>query len=296
MKDLMHIFKEAYVALKNAGNESPHLEATWLVEHFTQTTSDLRIRQPDAEVTHEQWDNILAAVRRRIQGEPLAYILGYKEFYSYRFKVSPAVLIPRPETELLVDWALNWIEKNYFNNNAQKELNILDMGTGSGCIGISVLKKVPQAKLTAVDISPEAIRVAKENAQALGVDQRAEFICLDAHNAGHLLQEFHLVLANPPYIGCADNNIEPMVRKYEPSQALFAEDSGFALISEWFKAIEKKLAATAAVGFEIGSGQGAQALALFKDAGIFTQQYIVKDYAKLDRFICGERGARDKQF
>jgi release factor glutamine methyltransferase len=211
MKSVQQAFRETYKRLHDVSNSSPHLEAGWLLEKFVDIDSAARIAHPETELTEEQDRKLCAAVDRRVAGEPLAHILGEKDFYGHKFKVTKDVLIPRPETELLVDWSLAWLEKN----NIQQP-HILDLGTGTGCVGISLLKHFPQAQLTALDISKPALEIARENAAALGVLDRTEFILLDAAKAGFLLKSFDLVVANPPYIDLADSNVAEDVRNMNP--------------------------------------------------------------------------------
>jgi release factor glutamine methyltransferase len=284
MKSVQQSFKEIYKKLHATGNLNPHLEAGWLLEKFVGLDSATRIAHPETELTQEQDMLLQQAVERRIAGEPLAHILGEKDFYGHKFIVTKDVLIPRPETELLVDWAANWLEKNHLT-----EPTILDLGTGSGCVGISLLKIFPGAQLTALDISKPALEIAKANAKNLKTLDRTEFILLDAAKAGFLLKSFDLVVANPPYIDLADSNVEDDVRKFEPHLALFSGRGGLAAIDEWLSTLPKILKPKAAVGFEIGHQQGDTVLRMFSDLGIFSQQYVVKDYAKHDRFVCGER-------
>jgi release factor glutamine methyltransferase len=284
MKSVQQIFREIYKKLHELGNSSPHLEAGWLLEKFAGMDSATRIAHPEIELTAEQDELLQKAVDRRIAGEPLAHILGEKDFYGHKFKVTKDVLIPRPETELLVDWAANWLEKNHLTDPV-----ILDLGTGSGCVGLSMLKLFPKAQLTALDISRPALEIAKINANNLGVEDRTEFILLDAAKAGFLLKSFDLILANPPYIDLADTNVAGDVRKYEPHLALFSGRGGLAAADEWITTLPKILKPKSAVGFEIGFQQGEIVLRMFRDLGVFSQQYVVKDYAKHDRFVCGEK-------
>jgi release factor glutamine methyltransferase len=278
-------FRSIYMRLKVSGVDSPHLESGWIIEKYVDITSAQRIQHPESEINKTQTEQIEAAVSRREKGEPLAYILGEKEFYSFLFYVDKNVLIPRPETEFLVEWAITWAKKNKSN----EPIEVLDLGTGSGCVGISILRELPTANLSAVDISKAALEVAKKNAEAHGVIDRVEFIELDCHRAGHLLKKYDLIVANPPYISPSDGGLAADVKKFEPHIALFSGDEGYRDIVGWLKAVPNILKPQAAVGFEIGASQGNKVTALFRDLGIFSKHYIIKDYAEHDRIVCGER-------
>jgi len=223
-------------------------------------------------------------VRRRVQGEPVAYIIGKKEFFGFTFHVNDNVLIPRPETELLVEDALKWLKQNKIENP-----EVLDLGCGSGCIGISVLKDVPGATLTAVDMSPEAIEVAKQNAHDLGVEDRAEFVLSDSMKLKFDPETFDLILANPPYIGEDDPDIQAEVKAFEPPMALFAADSGYKALMDWSAHAGGWLKKKAFMGFEMGATQGPKMKDHFTSLKVFDQIRIVKDLASLDRHVVGEK-------
>jgi release factor glutamine methyltransferase len=223
-------------------------------------------------------------VRRRSQGEPVAYIIGKKDFYGYTFQVNDNVLIPRPETELLVEEALKWIQKNGIDNP-----KILDLGCGSGCIGITLLKKIPNATLVAVDKSAEALQVAKQNAQNLQVGDRAEFVHSDSLDLKFDAKTFDLILSNPPYIAEDDPNVQAEVKAFEPEMALFADDNGFQALKAWAKHAAPWLKEKAWMGFEMGATQGPTMKEYFSSLKIFDEVRIVKDLAGLDRHIVGEK-------
>ncbi len=223
-------------------------------------------------------------VRRRAQGEPVAYIIGKKDFYGFTFKVNDAVLIPRPETELLVEAAMEWLKQNQIENP-----KVLDMGCGSGCIGISFLKKVPGAQLIAVDKSPEALEVAKQNAKSLEVDDRAEFILSDSMDLKFDNETFDVILANPPYIAENDPDVQLEVKAFEPAMALFADDNGYQALTGWAKKSVPWLKAKSFMGFEMGMTQGARMKETFESFKTFNKVQIVKDLASLDRHIIGEK-------
>ena len=226
-------------------------------------------------------------VRRRAQGEPIAYILGKKDFFRHSFTVSPAVLIPRPETEILVEEALAWLN----SQRAESGSRIIDFGTGSGCIGLSLLAEVEDAKLVAIDKSPDAIDVAALNAEDLGVAARVTLVATDvadlrADHVAKVLQGMaDLIVANPPYIAADDSRVEANVRKFEPEMALFSGADGLGHIRVWTAKAAELVRVGGLVIFEIGSEQGRVASEIFAATGRFDHIEVLKDLAGHDRFV-----------
>ncbi len=289
--------QELYLALlkelKKFLTASVELEANWIIEHFCNIDFISRIKQPTTVVAEIVAQRAFNAASERQTGKPLAYILGYKDFYSLKFKVNESVLIPRPETELLVEWAIEWLQDHTIE---REEIQILELGTGSGCIPISIARATidhfKNTKITAIEKSRGALEVANENRIALAPKARIEMICADAVEfmamAAKSDVRFDLILANPPYIDPDDIQIEAHVKKFEPNEALFAK-GGTSTIVKWLEASHPLLKKNAAIGFEIGADQGEKVLQVVRDLGAFSQQYIVKDLAGHDRFVCAER-------
>ena len=274
---------------RNKGFESPRLETELLISsalHWERMKLYLNHEYP---LTEAEVVACREFVKRRATGEPVAYIIGSKGFYKHSFKVTPAVLIPRPETETMVDEAIMWAQKN------APAARVVDLGTGSGCIGISMLAALPESKLFAVDISEGALKVAEMNASDIGVLDRATYLEKDAAlvQASDLKMTIgelaDLVLANPPYIAEDDPDVQDSVRKFEPSQALFADDHGFAHIKSWCLTAARLARPGAFVMFEIGHEQGAQAAKIFEATGDYENITVVKDLAGLERFIRATR-------
>jgi len=165
----MSILKEAAAALESAGSESSKLDAELLLAAVLGISRVKLLTTHDNGLTEAQERQFQAMLARRLKREPMAYILGEKEFWSLNFKVSPAVLCPRPDTEILVQAALKRVHRS-------DRLNILDLGVGSGAILLSLLSELPHARGIGVDISPQAIEIAKENAAHLGLASRADFL------------------------------------------------------------------------------------------------------------------------
>lgn len=240
----------------------------------------------DYPLSAAELDACRALVRRRAQGEPIAYILGTRDFYKSTFSVEPGVLIPRPETELLVEETVAWLRAN-----APSAPMLVDLGTGSGCIGLSVLVDIADARLLACDVSPKALEVTMRNAERLGVADRVQLREGDAAtlSVAEVLSVFSrqpdAVVANPPYISPDDSAVEEGVRKFEPSEALFSEQSGFGHIRAWAKVAAEVVRPGGFVMFEIGADQGEEAASLFSAQPNFDSVSIIKDLARHDRFI-----------
>ena len=243
------------------------------------------------ELSPEDLTECLQKIERRIQGEPVSYITNKKDFLNYTFFVQPGVLIPRPETELLVEYALHWIE----NSKNEQEIWVLDIGCGSGCIGVSLLKEVFRIKCVSVDISDKAIETTSINAKNLGVIDKIEVFKKDADKLSYkdfeFLREkgfggsFDVVISNPPYISKDDSLVEPNVKKYEPQEALYCESEGLEKISNWTNLAGSLLKDKGLWIFEIGASQGQSALKIISESGLFEECEVVKDYAGLDRFV-----------
>jgi release factor glutamine methyltransferase len=272
---------------RDKGFESPRLDCELLMAKALKWERMKLYLNYEYPLSEAELSSCRELVRRRGQGEPVAYILGSKDFYNHSFRVSPAVLIPRPETEMIVERCAEWLKK-------QTDLEaprIVDFGTGSGCIGLSVLAEAPTAQFLGVDISAEAIQVAEENASVLGFSNRAKFLCqsvsdLTSQIVGNALGGLaDAIVANPPYIAVDSADVQTMVKKFEPQSALFSEESGLGHIRAWASKAGELSRAGAFVMFEIGYDQGAMASKIFSDCGLFKDIKIEKDLSGHDRFI-----------
>lgn len=282
---LQEVLTKTTQFFKEKNFHSPRLDAELLLAHglgLERIQLYLKFDQPLSEVELTRCRDL---VRRRTQGEPIAYILGYRDFFGHRFKVTSATLIPRPETEHLVEEALKWFE----DQKLEAPL-FADLGTGTGCIAISILKSLPKAKAVMVDISSEALEVAKENARELGVFDRIEFVHLNASDwldQTSNLGLFDAILSNPPYIAVDDPQVEAMVRKYEPSQALFADNQGLALLFDWVTKALKPLKNPGLMVMEMGSTQAVQMVDKLESLTAYKEVRVIKDLSGHDRLIFG---------
>lgn len=247
---LLHIFRRT----------DPERNRAWLLAHGDHPTSG------------ENRSEHRALIQRRLAGEPMQYITGEQEFYGLPFCVSPAVLIPRPETELLVERVVEWARRQ-----AGEEMpapRIVDVGTGSGAIAVALARELPQAAITACDLSDAALSVARANAARNGVGCRIRFLCGDllAPVAG---ETFDVVVSNPPYVAAADrDSLAVEVREHEPEMALFAGKDGLDICRRLFPAARGVLAAGGLLACEFGYGQDRAVRALLAETGFQAVEFI----------------------
>ena len=237
---------------------------TWILAH------------PEAELSATQQAKLAALIARLKQGEPLPYLTNTQEFFGLNFEVSPAVLIPRPETELLVEIALRWLRSHPTANSA------LDVGTGSGCIAVSLAANTPALHIIATDISAEALAVAQRNAQFHYVDDRIAFQEADLISPG--LGQFDLICANLPYVPTSKLG-EVNSLPYEPALALDGGPDGLALIKRCLACAPANIRAPGMLLFEIEATTGDAALALA--CNVFPQAKIslMPDLTGKDRLL-----------
>ena len=212
---------------RNRGSATPRLDAELLLAHALGCQRIELYTGYDREPDEEARSRFRELVRRRGAGEPVAYLVGYREFFSLPFRVTPAVLIPRPETELLVTTLLD-LAKTF---PAEKVVEVCDVGTGSGVIAVCVAKHLPSARVTAIDICDEALNVARENAELHGVVDRIEFVQSDLLTGLPQNRRFDFIVSNPPYVREDELGELPTdVRDYEPRIALLAGQRGTEVI------------------------------------------------------------------
>jgi release factor glutamine methyltransferase len=218
-------------------------------------------------------------VARRARGEPVAYVTGRREFFSLDFKVSPAALIPRPETEFLVELALERIP-------ADQPCSVLDLGTGSGCVAIAIARHRPRAQLTATDGSSDAMALARENARALGVPN-VEFAQGEWYQAAGD-RRFDLIVSNPPYVAEGDPHLGRGDLRFEPRAALIGGADGLEAIRIIVDGAAPHLVPGGSLLFEHGHDQAAACRALLQEAG-FAEIHSWRDLAGTDRVTAGRR-------
>jgi release factor glutamine methyltransferase len=271
IRDLLY---DAAERLTDAGVDSARVDARILLAGAMEISREqliAAIRQPTfAEVAAFQ-----TLVDRRLAREPLAYITGHKEFWSLDFAVGPGVLVPRPETETLIETALS-----LFPDRAAA-LSIADLGTGSGAILIAVLKEFSRARGVGFERSPDALRYARANLRARACTGRGEIIAADWNDAP--AERFDLILSNPPYIPSADiATLEPEVRLYEPRAALDGGATGLDAYQALAALLPKLLRPGGVALLELGHDQADLAKPLFRDLAVLR---IVPDLARIPRVL-----------
>jgi release factor glutamine methyltransferase len=235
--------------IQQAGIENPARDAEMLLLHTTGLSRIDLITRPDRILTVGEENRYMEAIARRKLSEPIQYITGEREFYGLRFTVTRDVLIPRPETEHLVEAALERIP-------VDSPMRIADVGTGSGAIAVALAHSRPRAEVTALDISPAALKIAESNAAAHNVAIRfRESDLLEA--VQH--EQFDIIVSNPPYIADSErDSLNTEVREYEPAKALFAGPTGLEIYRQLIPQAAKALVSGGWQLMEIGAGQDSQ--------------------------------------
>ena len=243
-----------------------------------------RAQQP---ATAEFSSAFAAVIDRRARREPLAYITGEREFYGRMFDVTPAVLIPRPETELLVEEALRCLQQiGRQASHDQVRPQVLDIGTGSGCVAITLALEAPAAAIIATDVSTPALDVARRNARRLQAADRIEF--RQATFAEEASGVFDLIVANPPYVPEPMRaSLAPEVREYEPADALFAGGDGLDVIRRLVPSAAKALRSGGWLVMEMGIGQADEVGRLMRDTAGFSLVRFARDLQGIDRVVVG---------
>ncbi|WP_433975115.1 peptide chain release factor N(5)-glutamine methyltransferase [Tunturiibacter lichenicola] len=247
--------RQAITAAANHLAEDEHLRATatrdaeLLLLYIVQISRANLFAYPERELLSDQQTAYQSLIERRLQHEPIQYITGQQEFYGLNFHVTPAVLIPRPETEHLVEAVLKLLPSN-------QSLKLADIGTGSGAIAIALAAHLPHAAIIALDISPDALAIATTNARENNVADRVRFLQSDLLNAVSQEKEFDAIVSNPPYIPEIDRgSLHPQVRNHEPSTALFAGEAGLDIYRRLIPQAHKALKQNGLLALEIGHGQ-----------------------------------------
>lgn len=250
------------------------VDAVWIVCAVTGIKRNSLHFEKDKELTEKQISNLNAILQRRKEREPLQYILGFVPFYNIILNTDSRALIPRDETALLVEEALIRIQRNFYKS-------VLDIGTGSGAIAIAVKKNAPDVLVTAVDISENALSLAKENAKEN--ETEIEFIKSDLfENLQN--RKFDCILSNPPYIPTKDMEKLEKELSFEPKNALDGGSDGLDFYRDIIQEAKEHLTKGGLLMFEIGFDQADAVKTLLSKNG-FTDNYVLQDYSKLDRIV-----------
>lgn len=267
--------------LKQQGADSPRLDAEVLLSHARQTDRIALYTTFDEEVDEQTRGRFRELVKRRAAGCPVAYLVGYREFYSLHFEVTPDVLIPRPETEFLVMSVLDWAK----SQDPDRPWRIVEVGTGSGVVAICLAKYLPKSRIVASDISPAALDVARRNAERHDVADRIRFVEQDLAGVEQL-ERCHMLVSNPPYIGLGESQtLAREVRDQEPHAALFGGQRGDEFSRRLFELASPHLPQDAPVFLEINANLPDEMLALANGFDRFKTVKIIHDLSGMPRIL-----------
>ena len=272
----------ATTALEAAGVASPRVDAEWLLAGLLGVGRVAVRLDPAGAVPALLAERYGDAVRRRARREPLQRILGWEEFRGLRVRLTDAVLVPRPETEALVEWALALLPAR-----GGRRLRAVDLGTGSGCIACALAAERPDLDVVAIDVSPAAAAVARENAIALGLAARIRVVAADLLDGVRDLGA-DLIVSNPPYLPTGlVPKLPPEVRTHEPVVALDGGADGLALIRRIAAIAHRALRVSGVLVVETAGGTQATAAAALLRTADFAQVAVRADLAGVDRFVAG---------
>jgi len=273
--------------LTNKGVDSPRLSAEMLLSHTLGLKRIELYTQFDKEVPQQQLDLLHGLVKRAGLHEPVAYLTGRTEFYSLELNITADCLIPRPETELLVQRAIEFLRTR---SGVQY---ICDLCTGSGCIAVAIAKNVPEARVTATDISAAALEVAARNVEKHRLTEHVRLLCGDLFEPiiKQLdVNQFDLIVCNPPYVSTAEyEKLDKNVKDYEPVSALLAGADGMDVFRRIIKKVDEFLKPGAALMLEIGYAQGPAVRELLEQTCAFAEIKIEKDFQDNDRIVMAKR-------
>jgi len=260
--------------------DTPRLDAELLLAHALSSTRIKLIIDSQRTLDADELARFRLLVRRRRAREPVAYILGQREFYGRAFRVDARVLVPRPDTETLVLAALDR------TRHVSLSMRALDLCTGSGCVAVTLARERPTSRVVATDISEDALAVARDNALRLGAYNVA-FRQGDLFEAVDAAWRFDLVVANPPYVASGEiASLAPEIRLHEPDRALRGGDDGLDVLRRVVAAAPAHLADAGTLAVEVGAGDAPKVAKLFEQAG-FSDIELRRDYGRIERVVIG---------
>jgi release factor glutamine methyltransferase len=278
------ILKQSIKLLKDGGIESPQLDAEVLLSYVLNKDRSQLYIYPDYVLNEDENSHYRALIDKRLERIPISYLTGHKEFMSLDFKVNRNVLIPRPETELLVETVCKFRSPQH---PSQKVIKVLDLGTGSGAIAVSLAKYNPNYSILATDVSMSALFVARENAIHNDVIDRVSFIQTDLFDGISQDSKFDWVVSNPPYILTGDlPSLSQEIRKYEPILALDGGADGLDVIKRIIENAFMFLKPSGHLAIEFGYGQSDSVKRIADEIGKYSDYLIVNDYSGLPRIFC----------
>lgn len=259
--------------------ESAGRDAVLLLMHALSSSRASLMAHPERELSNDEASRYAALIAERTVGKPMQYIVGEQEFYGLRFRLTPDVLIPRPETEHLVEAVLDQLPRDH-------AIQIVDVGTGSGAIAVALAHALPRSQVVALDISEAALEIARENTSANGVGSRVRFLRSDllASVPG---ERFDAVVSNPPYVSLGErDSLHPQVRDFEPAVALFSGETGLEIYERLIPQALLALKPGGLLAMEIGAGQLARVSELLR--GWHDVRHVA-DLQGIDRVVLARR-------
>jgi release factor glutamine methyltransferase len=301
--DVRAALKEGMARLRSARVPSSTLAAELLLMHALGIDRTWLYTHSESPVDSANMEKYLALIARRAAGEPTQYLTGKQEFWGLEFEVTPAVLIPRPETEHILEVALErlglrGIKIDMKTGAASPTLRIADVGTGSGCLAVALARELPHAEVFATDISATALEVARRNAARHGVSERVHFLqanllesLLSSPATSHSPLTFDLIVSNPPYIARdAADSLAREVRDHEPHTALFGGPSGIEIYSNLIDQSRALLGSRGILVLEVGSGSADAVRRMFDSQREWANVSVTNDLAGIPRVVAAERG------
>src|SRR5579864_7575936 len=285
--DVRGALREAMTRLSEAELPSHALAAELLLMHVLGRERTWLYSNPEAALDAAEANKYFALVARRLAGTPTQYLTGKQEFWGLEFEVTPAVLIPRPETEHLIEVAVERLGKE----RANASLRIADVGTGSGCIAVALAREFPRAEIFATDISGAALAVAARNASRHNMAERVHFLecnLLDAFASERWT--FDMIASNPPYVARDEEaHLQREVRDHEPHAALFCGATGTEIYAPLVSQAAELLRSGGLLALEIGYGALDRVRSLFSDSSAWTEIRVANDLASIPRIISAKR-------
>lgn len=282
---LEQCLQQSRKVLKDSVGDTPYVDSVMILCHVLDCEKEKVYKNFDQEISKEDQNKFFHLIEKRKKGEPVAYIVKKKSFYEDDFYISRGVFIPRPETEMIVDKILQ-------NISLKKEGNykFVDVGCGSGCLGLTLLKKIKDSQALLVDKSSIALKISKENSQKIGVKNRSFFLqaSLTLDIPPHWPKAFYpvdFIVSNPPYLSHQDESVEFQVKTFEPQEALFSPDEGRKTLFEWCRLAHTLLKKEGIYCFEMGHDQRKNIEEFFEQTKYFSFYKSFKDYSGKDRVM-----------
>jgi len=286
---IIRLLQETRQYFERCGILSARLDAEILLAHALDKDRIRLYIDFEEPVSQEELSRFRELVKRRAQREPVAYITGYKEFWSLRLQVNRSVLIPRPETEVLVEAALNLLR---VGEQRDQRTSVLDLGTGSGAIALALAKETEHAAIMAVDRSLAALQVARNNMHIYDFGKRVRLVCGDGVQPFGCNETFDLIVANPPYIPAASlDRLEPDIKNHEPRQALDGGSDGLDFYRTWIPRLPVVLKPHGWVVLEVGDGQVDAVAGMFHAAGTYDGITSIRDFSKKQRVVVAQKAS-----